>query len=678
MTLRVAIDTGGTFTDLVVLDSETGALVTVKVSSDARDPGTAVISALRTGGVDASVMSNFSHGTTVGTNALIERRGCRLAFLATDGFEDIAHIQRTNRRVLYDLKWSKPVPLVESRKLCVGVPERLGADGSVVRALDEPALRALCQELRALEPEAVAVCFLFSYLRPHHEQVAKRILREAMPGIPVSVSHEVAPIWREYDRASTTIADAYLKPLLTSYVASLEGSLAAEGFSKPWTIMKSNGGVMLAEATPEAPIQTIMSGPAGGMMASERICRQLEEPNVLVLDMGGTSADVGIIVDGRATHTTTYEIEWGLPASVPLIDIKSIGAGGGSIAWIDGGGLLRVGPRSAGPLPGPACYGRGGKDVTVTDANVALGRIDTNYFADGRMTLHPQWIDGPLNALAERFAMSAQEMAASIVAIANENMASAVKLVSLERGYDPRRFALLAYGGAGPLHAAAVARALGIPRVIVPPQPGVFSALGILLADLRVDKVWTQALRSIDADAKRVNREFERISAAAVAELRVDGYSGEPVLRRAISMRYQGQNYEHEVPLLPGVVDQSLLDDAYEDFHRRYRDRYGYAMEGEVIELVSFNITAIGPRAPVELTHTAAPSDRPAQRRAVFFREAGVMDTLVRHRSTVAPGVVVPGPAVIAEEGSTILVGPDMRAEATRDGVLIIWTGAES
>ena len=473
--------------------------------------------------------------------------------------------------------------------------------------------------------------------------------------MPVSVSSEVAPIWREYERSSTTIADAYLRPLLGRYVGSLDGALRDAGMTGEWTMMKSNGGAMLSGAAAEAPIQTVMSGPAGGMTATEHVARALGEPNVLTLDMGGTSADVGILVGGAQRHTTEYEIEWGLPAAVPLIDIKSIGAGGGSIAWVDAGGFLRVGPRSAGAEPGPICYGRGGTEVTVTDANLLLGRLDPDYFLGGRMRLDPSRWTGAMEALGAPIGLAPFELAASIVEIANENMASAIKMVSLERGHDPRRFALLAFGGAGPLHAAAVARVLGIPKVIVPQYPGVFSALGLLLADIRVDKIWTQAFRSNDVDAALVNRQFGRITERAVAELRREGFAGEPEIRRAINMRYFGQNYEHEVEIEAGELDEAALERAFRRFDGLHAERYGYAIDGEVIELVSFKVTAIGQRPPLDLSRAnGATGVRRARARGVRPR-AGLVDATVVHRSALEPGEVVAGPAVIEEEGSTLV-----------------------
>jgi N-methylhydantoinase A len=672
----IGIDTGGTFTDLVVFDPLTGRIDSLKTPSLPGTPGRAIVNALDEGGVSAADIERFTHGTTVGTNALIERTGCKVAFVTTKGFEDTPFIQRINRKVLYDLRWCKPEPLVASRQLCLGLDERLDAEGTEVRPVAEAEVRALCRSIRDSDAEAVALCLLFSYVRTEHEERVKQIFAEELAGLPVSVSHEVAPIWREYERASTTIADAYLRPLLGRYVASLDAALRDAGLTREWTLMKSNGGAMLSGAAAAAPIQTVMSGPAGGMTATQHVASALGEPNVLTLDMGGTSADVGILVNGAQRHTTEYEIEWWLPAAVPLIDIKSIGAGGGSIAWVDAGGFLRVGPRSAGAQPGPICYGRGGTEVTVTDANLLLGRLDPEYFLAGRMRLDPEPLSAALEALGEPMGLSALELAASIVEIANENMASAIKMVSLERGHDPRRFALLAFGGAGPLHAAAVARLLGVPRVIVPQYPGVFSALGLLLADIRVDKVWTQAFRSTDVDAPLVNRQFTHITERATGELRREGFAGEPVVERAINMRYLGQNYEHEVELEGGELDEAALERAFRRFDALHAERYGYTIEGEVIELVSFKVTVSGGRAPLDLSRADAPNGVPRSARPVYVRGQGFLEATVVHRSALEPLESLAGPAVIEEEGSTLFIEPGMTVERSMQGALVIETGA--
>lgn len=675
MAVQVGIDTGGTFTDLIALDPETGALTALKTSSRPDAPGEAITTALREGGIPGEGVERFTHGTTVGTNALIERTGCKVGLLTTQGFEDTPYIQRINRRVLYDLTWTKPEPLVGSRRMCLGVDERITATGTVLRELDEPSVRELCADLRREGAEAVAVCLLFSYLNTANEEAVRRIVAEELGDIPVSVSHEVAPIWREYERANTTVADAYLKPLLRRYVASLDDELRGAGMSRPWTIMKSNGGAMLSDAAANAPVQTVMSGPAGGMIATERVAAAEGFTNALTLDMGGTSADVGLIVDGQQRHTTEYEIEWGLPAAVPVIDIKSIGAGGGSIAWVDRGGFLRVGPQSAGAQPGPACYGRGGPAPTVTDANVVLGRLDPGYFLGGRMTLDADRAREAIDGLAAEVGMDGIELAASIVEIANENMASAIKMVSLERGHDPRRFALLGFGGAGPLHVASVAHSLGVPEVLIPPFPGVFSAVGLLLADLRVDKIWTQASRSSDVDPAEVQAQFERITERALDELRVEGYPGVPEILRSINMRYLGQNYEHEIPVPDETVTPTMLERAFASFAEMHRARYGYEIEGEIIELVSFKVTVIGRRPAVELHEPPRDERRPdGGTREVFFRGRGWTDARVLHRSALAVGDAHAGPALVQEEGSTTLVPPGMTLRKSELGSLILTT----
>jgi N-methylhydantoinase A len=671
--LAVGIDTGGTFTDVVLAPRRgDGAVVSLKVPSSRDAPGGAILQAFEEVDLDTGKLDLFTHGTTVGTNALIERTGCCVGYLTTAGFEDTPFIQRINRATLYDLSWKKPSALVGSRQVCLGLSERIGAHGEVVRPLDELQVRERCQQLRAAGVEAIAVCLLFSYLNTAHERRVKDIVRQELPDVPISVSHEVAPIWREYERSSTTIADAYLKPLMERYVVHLGTSLGKAGFDHPWTIMKSNGGVMLSGAAAEFPVQTINSGPAGGMIAAEHVSRECGATNVLTLDMGGTSADVGILLEGRQRHTIEYEIEWGLPAAVPIIDIQSIGAGGGSIAWIDNGKMLRVGPRSSGAAPGPACYGRGGGEATVTDANLLLGRLDEEYFLGGKMSLQRQAAEKAVRRISEPLQMDLLEAAASIVEIANENMANAIKKVSLERGHDPRIFSLLAFGGAGPLHAAAVGSSLSVSEVIVPPLPGVFSALGLLLADLRVDKVWTQSVKSTEADALDISRRFAQIERLAIAELREEGFDGSVAIRRAVTARYLGQNYEHEVQLGEGTITPEAVSGIFQAFAGVHQQRYGYEIEDEIVELVSFQVTAIGKRPTVDLSRVDAGHPRPSSSRQVYFRGQGWKDAHVLHRSALAPGQSLDGPAVVEEAGSTTLVGPGMCLRANPLGTLHI------
>ena len=670
--MHLGIDTGGTFTDLVAFDETTGTLSTYKTPSVAAKPGQALFNAISESGVPVASIAELVHGTTVCTNALIERTGARVGFLTTLGHEDIPYIQRINRKTLYDLKWLKPKPLLYSRRDCLGIDERTGSAGQEVRPVDPEDVAAQCRILRERGVEAVAICLLFSYVAPEHERAVAEIVARELPGIPVSVSHEVAPIWREYERASTTIADTYLKPLMSSYVASLTESLAEIEMTAPWTIMKSNGGAMKAEAAVANPIQTAQSGPAGGMIAAAALGKQAGEPNLLTLDMGGTSADVGLIIDGAQKHTTEYEIEWGIPAAIPLIDIKSIGAGGGSIAWIDAGGFLRVGPQSARALPGPACYGRGGTLPTVTDANVVLGRIDPENFLGGRMTLDCAAAEAAIAPLAEQLDMSIVELAAAITGIADENMAGAVKMISIERGYDPRRFTLFGFGGAGPLHACAVARSLRVPKVLIPIFPGNASALGMLIAERRVDKIWTQAFRSTHVDEALVEQQFQLILDAALAELRNEGFTGEPDVTYSINMRYLGQNYEQDVPIVLDGAD-GMLQTAYRTFEEHHAALYGYKIENEVIELVSFRVTVRGARPDIRLSVEPEPTtDHRRPDRQVYFRGLGFVTASVWERYSLPHGFELDGPAVLEEPGSTTLIEPGMRARVLNDGQLLI------
>jgi N-methylhydantoinase A len=669
-TFRIGIDTGGTFTDLMLFHVETGELHSLKVPSTPREPLQAFIGAIREAAVPTTEIAGLVHGTTVATNALIERKGATVAFITTAGFEDILYIQRVNRRELYNLDWDKPQPLVRSRRHCFGLTERIDGKGVVVRALDLDELDALCERLARGEFEAVAICLLFAYANIEHEQMVKQRIQQRLGTIPVSVSHEVAPIWREYERASTTTADAYLKPLIQRYIGSLQYGLDSAGLDISWALMKSNGGVMQAQAAAQHPIDLAMSGPAGGLVASQYIAKLLDMPNILTIDVGGTSADVGIIVENELRHTTAYEIEWGLPAAIPLIDIKTIGAGGGSIAWVNAGGMLEVGPQSAGADPGPICYGQGGSEVTLTDANLVLGRLDPDYFLAGKMRLQPELAQKHVADMAAKLGMQAVDLAHAIMEIANENMANAIRMVSIEQGHDPRRFALIAFGGAGPLHGAAIARKLDIPTLVIPPYPGAFSALGLLMANLRVDKVWTQAYRSDQVTIQAVQSQFRRVADAALAELRQQGFEGQATTRYFINMRYLGQNYETEVEVA-SVLRNLDLPAIYEHFHQLHEATYGYRIASAVIELISFKVTAEGsiPRPQIGAAHI---EEAPERERPVFFVGQGFVPCRIVRRKALPINTRVAGPLIIEEEGSTSLVEPGMYVTRSAHDVLLL------
>lgn len=669
---RLGIDTGGTFTDLIGFDLDTGQLQSAKVPSTPREPLQAFIGVIREFGAGSEEVAGLVHGTTVATNTLIQRKGAKVAFVTTAGFEDMPYIQRVNRQELYNIDWDKPRPLLRSRRHCFGLNERVDPRGQVVRPLDLAEVDALCDRLLADEFEAVAICLLFAYVNTDHEQAVVERLSQRLGSMPLSVSHEVAPIWREYERASTTIADAYLKPLIQHYVGSLQRGLDDASIKTAWALMKSNGGIMQAAAAAEHPIELAMSGPAGGMVASKWLAELTGFRNVVTIDVGGTSADVGIIVDGQLNHTTEYEIEWGIPASIPIIDLKTIGAGGGSIAWVNAGGFLQVGPQSAGAEPGPICYGLGGSEPTLTDANLILGRLDPAFFLGGKMHLYPEPARDCMARMAEQIGMDTIQLAHSIIEIANENMANAIRMVSVERGHDPRHFGLVAFGGAGPLHGASIARKLEIPRVIVPPYPGAFSALGLLMADLRVDKVWTKAFRSDRASADLVRTQFERIAGTALAELRQQGYAGEPEFHYFINMRYLGQNYETEVDLTSALGSEAVLDRAYEVFHRLHETMYGYSIPSAVIELISFKVTVVGKIPKPELTSARCAGPEPYRERRVHFYGHGEVPCRLIRRQCLPIGERIPGPVIVEEEMSTLLVEPGMHVTRNEYDVLIV------
>jgi N-methylhydantoinase A len=682
MTVRIGIDTGGTFTDLIGVDEASGQLVVAKTPSTPARPVDAMMQAINTCGVAPDRLRAISIGTTVATNALLQRRGAMVLFVTTQGFEDVPYIQRINRKHHFSLHWRKPRPLVERRN-CIGLAERLDFHGNVLTPLTETELDRLAaaiEERLADAPGqslAIAVCFLFSYVNPAHELRVRDFLAERFANIPVSLSHEVAPIWREYERGSTVIADGYVKPIMADYVRSTRAAFAERELHAPWSLMKSNGGKTTAAAAEAEPIKLLLSGLAGGIIAGAFFGKLAGADDVVTLDMGGTSCDVGLIRGGQIAHSTNFEIEWGLPVATPTIDLTTIGAGGGSIAWIDKGGLLRVGPQSAGADPGPVCYDAGGADVTVTDANLVLGRLDPAYFLGGAMPLDMAKAEAALDVLGDRLGRSRLEAAQAVIDLANENMANAIRLLSIDRGLDPREFALVAFGGAGPLHAADIAAKMGMTRVIIPVYPGLTSAFGALIAEPKVSQVWSKHFRSDAIDAATVGAHFDEMTARAVAQLLQEGFAGEPVVERSISMRYWGQNYEQDVPLPHGPVTPTSLERTLAEFHRLHERFYGYSIAGEVIELIRFNVVASGEAEPVALPSLAvngrpdAPA-RPPQTRPVFFAHGGFRETPIWRRDDLPAGFATEGPAIVEEVSATTVVHPGQRLTIDAAGVMTI------
>ena len=672
MAIRVGIDTGGTFTDLVAVDEATGRWHTAKVPSNPADPVAAVAAALTAAGLTASDVSSVVVGTTIGINAVLTRTGARVVYLTTQGFEDIPFIQRINRKYHYDFTWRKPVPLVD-RPDCVGVVERLDEEGGVEVALDADALRTSLEAVDLDgEPAAVAVCTLFSYLNPEHELRAAAVVEKVLPGVPVSLSHEVAPIWREYERGNTAIVDAYLKPALQAYVGGLSDSLAGEGVGASWSLLKSNGGHALADEAQGRPSHILLSGIAGGAIGGAHFARTGGAEQGICLDMGGTSCDVCLIQAGEPLYSSDFEIEFGFPVSVQSVSTRTIGAGGGSIGWIDPGGFLQVGPQSAGADPGPACYGRGGTDATVTDADLVLGRLDPEYFLGGRLQVDADRARASLEALGGELDLDAVAAASAMVRITNENMANAIRILTVEQGIDPRDYVLVAFGGAGATHGAEIADAIGISRVFVPPNPGLCSAFGALAAQVRVDAVTSVFLTDNRTSAAEIGRLFDELEVKARGDFAAQGAGGaEPEIRRSIAMRYQGQNYEQEVPVPAGPVTEESLAGIYADYNRLYEEFYGYRLEGIPIELVRLTLVAVAPAAslpPAE--EIGGEGGRADAERDVYFPDGGFRTTAIVRREELRPGERRCGPLVVESMDSTVVVPPHWSLSVQEGGIL--------
>ena len=682
MGVRIGIDTGGTFTDLVVMDEATGRIDIVKLPSTPDDPSRAILAALEQAGVDPASATYFVLGTTVAVNALLQRGGARVLYITTEGFEDVPFLQRVDRKFHYDLDWERPLPLV-ARRDCLGIRERIDYRGETVTALTaesiEDLVDAVRERLADVDGEstdsAIALNFLFSYVRPDHEAKVREALTQAFPGLPISASHEVAPIWREYERASTTIADAAVKPLLSRFIGSLDTGLRERGFARSWSVMKSNGGQMLAETAGERPVQTVLSGLSGGIIAGQAFGAEAGQSNVITFDMGGTSTDVGVVADGRIGYTTAWEIEFGLPVAAPFIEMTTMGAGGGSIAWVNKGGLLQVGPQSAGAVPGPACYGQGGQEATVTDANVVLGRLNPDNFLGGDLPLDADLAFGAIERTARKVGLPPIDTAHAVVEIAVENIAEAMRLLTVQRGLDPRLFSLVAFGGAGPLHAAAIARVIGTQATLIPPHPGLCSAYGTLLADIRVDKTWTHLVRSDAPDLADLDARLHALVQEAVDDLGREGFAGEAVVRRSANMRYLGQNYEEEIPIPDGPLSRDAWQGLIDGFEQHYEAEYGYRIANEVIEIVQLNVSAVGEASKPRLSRLAAqPPATPQARRRVFFDPREPVECPIFQRSALSPVDVVEGPAVIEELGSTTLVHPGQTLTIGERGLAsLVW-----
>jgi N-methylhydantoinase A len=671
---RVSMDIGGTFTDVVTYDDDAGVFAATKASTTPGNLSDGVLAGLSAVIEQPSDIDFLVHGTTQGLNAFLERRGVPVLLLATAGVEDSYHIARGPRTRLYDLHYRKPTPLVPRRDV-LGIGGRIAADGTELQPLDEQAVRHVASVVRERGHGAIALAFLFSYKNAAHELRAREILLEELGAdFPVSVSHEAAKEWREYERTSSAVLEAYTGPIVRRYLIELERRLAGQGLAVPLHVMQSSGGILTADSARQRPLQTLLSGPVGGAIACAELSRQTGRPNLIGIDMGGTSFDVSLIVDGEPDVSAEAQLE-GLPMLMSVVNIHTVGAGGGSVAWAEAGGL-RVGPRSAGARPGPACYGRGGVEPTVTDANLVLGRISPDGFAGGQMTLDATLALQAVTGLADQFSLSPVAMAEGICDVANSKMAQAIRTITVSRGIEPRDSALVAFGGAGPMHAVFLARELGIAETIVPRFPGAFSAWGMLQTRIRQDYTEPYFFLDEDLDGEDMAGALQRMEQAGLASLEHEGVRADQrTATHAVDIRYAAQEYTLTVPLINAEepTKPGFLKIIAERFAELHESRYGHANLGAPIELVTLRTAAFGDLGqPASQKWPAATSaDFPHDIREVIF-DAEPRDAIVVHRDDLFVGHAFQGPAVVVEDTATTVVPPGYTVIVDDIGSLII------
>jgi N-methylhydantoinase A len=669
---HISMDIGGTFTDFVLYDEDAGTYETSKVPSTPGDPAQGVLN-----GVDAlldslETVSFTVHGSSIALNTLLQRRGESVLLLTTAGTEDVYHIARGSRSRMYDIRYRRPAPLVP-RDLIVGIRGRLDYRGEEIEPLSLDDLAQAAARVEASGVKSVAVAFLYSYLNAAHEEKAAEALAERLPGVSIALSHTVAREWREYERTSSAVLDAYVGPTLTRYLGRLVQEMGNRRLSVPLHVMQSSGGVMTAAAATGNPLQTIISGPVGGTMGGVALSRLLDRPNLICIDMGGTSFDVSLVVNGKADQSTEASIE-GLPFLIPIVNIHSIGAGGGSVAFLEGGGL-RVGPQSAGADPGPACYGKGGTLPTVTDANLVLGRLDREYFLGGRMPIDAGAAERVLEPVAAELELSTTALAGGIVAVINAKMAQAIRTLTVEQGIDARDFAIVAFGGAGPLHAAFLAEELEVEEVIVPRFPGTFSAWGMLQTAIRHDFATPFLYDFDDVTPAALEAELDVLRARGREMLEQENVAPEDMRSQASAeMRYERQEYTINVPFpQAGLHAPTFLDDLADAFHAAYKTRYGHSNPGAPIQIVALRLASFGAHHHRELeplSRESASDPGFTTRTAVF--DGREHDTLVARRERLAPGTTLPGPAIVEEPTAGTVVPPGWVAEVDAYGFLRI------
>lgn len=665
MSYMIGVDVGGTFTDFSVFNKETGELFNYKDSSTPEDPSKAIVKGvediLKIKEANAEEVTYLAHGTTVGTNALIEKKGAKLALITTKGFKDLMEIGNQRRPSLYNLQAQKPFPLIPSG-LNFEVTERILHDGSIETPLDEQEVREIVRNIRSKGIQSIAVCTLFSFINPVHEERIEEIIREEYPEVYVTTSSKLAPEFREYSRMSTTVLNSYLGPVMKKYVNNFQNSIRNLGIKVEPYVTQSNGSIISIKETIDCPIKTAVSGPSAGVIAAAYVGKQCNADKIITFDMGGTSADISLIENFIPQVSNERDVE-GYPARIPMINIITIGAGGGSIAQIDEGGALKVGPKSAGATPGPACYGRGGTVPVVTDANIVVGKLNQKKILGGRMEVY---LDKANKALDENICaksnLTRDEAANGIITVVNSNMIRAIRSVSVEKGYDVREFSLMAFGGAGPLHACEVAEELGINEVIIPPSPGTLCSLGLLLADTKFDLSRTNILIGEEKNIDEFNIQFENMVEQGKELLDKEGVADD---RRyyefSIDMRYHRQNFELNIPIPSGKIDSGILKQAISDFHAEHLRSYGYSNEKAVVQFVSYRVSAIGKidkpdMKPEELCEDFKAPEAIEIRRVLFQGKKEHIDTPVYNRTDFVSGQLIAGPCIVEQMDTTIVV----------------------
>jgi N-methylhydantoinase A len=685
--MRVASDIGGTFTDLIYLDGVTGEVGMIKASTTPHNFAIGVEETLEKSGITVADTTFFVHGSTIIINALTERTGVKTGLVTTKGFRDVLAITRANRPDLYNMAYTKPEPFVP-RYLRLEVRERVNYKGEELEPLNEDDVRYVAEFFKKEEIEAIAVCFLHAYANPDHEARCGQLLRELLPGTPVTLSHDITKEWREYERTNTAVLNAYVQPIAVHYLGTLEKDLGEMGMGPVAHIMQSNGGIATFEMARRAPIRTCESGPVAGVIGAAVIGDLLGEPNVISLDIGGTTVKSSLVENGTPRITTDYRIEYrrdweGYPIKVPTVDIVEIGAGGGSIAWIDEAGSLRVGPVSAGAVPGPACYGAGGEKPTVTDANLVVGRINPDYFLGGEIKVSVDKARRSMQEIADFFGLGVEETAMGIIRLADASMVNALKLVSVRRGYDPRQFTLVAFGGGGSMHAAALARELRVKRILVPSAPAVFSAWGMLMADLRNDYIRTRVVRTDQIEPAELSNTFAEMEKQAVEELAAEKVAEDVptkltvVFQRFADMRYAGQEHTVKVPIPGGELTEKDLPEIDECFHQLHDHAYTFRLESPV-ELVNFHLTALGQVEKPKITRLSVNKDKgtsveeayKGDRQVIF--DAGFLTTPTYERGLLPVGAALTGPLIVEEPAATTVVFPGQRVSVDEYGFLHI------